>query len=366
VRRSILVFIAALSAVVCAQNPGEPTARMYVLSHIGDTEPRLQVRVDDARLSQPQFSPKHKFQFDYITAGYGRSSGAAEPYRLKFRVFSQYKKATNDLAQQATITLCRLWDLNSRKLQIDHSEQHDGIVDVYLCFGGKPGGEQLFDSEERNGIVRNVNTVYVYDVSNLNDPLETLREIAHEYGHASLPGVGNYREPEAWANGHLGERLFLRWLHQALTSKRLGTLDTCGADEPSLAAYLSKNVKPLVDKVLTSGPVDALIDGKSSDAMNHYLGLMLLAESVLPAKTFAMALKTNDDSNCRGALDAMARSVGDLSKWQIDAANYVGTRIWLPIGNGTVVGGTVLARKLGWAKVDVQSKNITIAPVKRK
>lgn len=364
-RRLLLLLVALATTLAQPQVGGEPSARLYMLSHVGDTDGRLQVRVDDNRMKQPQFSPKNKFQFDYITAGYGRVSGSPEPYRLKFRVFSQYKKAKDDLAQMATVTLCRLWDFNAQRLKIDHSEQHDGMVDVYLCYGGKAGGEQLFDSEERLGIVHNVNTIYVYDVSNLTDPLETVREIAHEYGHASLPGVGNYQEPESWANGHLGERLFLSWLHRAIVNKRLGPNDACGADEASLAAYLAKNVKPLVDKVLTTGPVDSLIDGRSSDAMNHYLGLMLAAEELVPIRAFSIAIKTNETSTCRGAVNALNESLNDLGKWQINSAAYLGTKVWLPVGSGAIEGGKILARKLGWAKVEVKSATLSVTPPKK-
>ena len=41
---------------------------------------------------------------------------------------------------------------------------------------------------------------------------EACRELAHEYGHAVLPAIGGFKSPEDWANGYLGERLFLRWL----------------------------------------------------------------------------------------------------------------------------------------------------------
>ena len=38
-------------------------------------------------------------------------------------------------------------------------------------------------------------------------------KIAHEYSHLALPPLGgDYKEPEAWANGYLGERLLVRWV----------------------------------------------------------------------------------------------------------------------------------------------------------
>ena len=46
------------------------------------------------------------------------------------------------------------------------------------------------------------------------EPLELLRQVAHEFGHLFLPGIGPLTDPEEWGNGFL-EMLILRWLASA-------------------------------------------------------------------------------------------------------------------------------------------------------
>src|SRR5205807_841719 len=98
-----------------------------------------------------------------------------------------------------------------------------GIVDVYLCWGGTPGGEQRFDIEKVGKPPRqiDVNTIYIYDLASFKDPVEMAREVAHEYGHAVLPPVGGFGEPEDWGNGDAGERVFMRWLSEEMPAGRM-------------------------------------------------------------------------------------------------------------------------------------------------
>jgi hypothetical protein len=76
----------------------------------------------------------------------------------------------------------------------------DGVMNVWLAEKGQAGGETFGEH------------IYLYDVSTHRSETEWVREVAHEYGHSTLPIVGGYAQPEYAANGRLGERLYLRWL----------------------------------------------------------------------------------------------------------------------------------------------------------
>lgn len=55
--------------------------------------------------------------------------------------------------------------------------------------------------------------LYLYAAGVACPPGEWLRELAHEYGHIALPGIGGFtRTDDPWADGELGELLFIKWL----------------------------------------------------------------------------------------------------------------------------------------------------------
>ncbi len=75
------------------------------------------------------------------------------------------------------------------------------LVDVWLGTRGRPGARAVGGS------------VYLYSVGTPRAPAEWVRQVAHEYGHVALPGIGGFTETDdPWADGHLGELLFPKWL----------------------------------------------------------------------------------------------------------------------------------------------------------
>jgi len=213
----------------------------------------------------------------------------------RFRVFEQQKRENGDLAEQVARMALRLWDLSFQRLRRDHNPVTNfGIVDFYLCFGGKAGGEQLMDVDPQEkspeGGSKKVNTIYIYAIQTFTDPVEMAREVAHEYGHATLPPVGGFKEPEDWANGYLGERLFLKWIRDLMVTKAYGPFDAMGADLPSLDAWVKKKVDPLAESAGKAGPANPLLAKEGPKAMDAYLGLALYAEATLPAKVFGRSL----------------------------------------------------------------------------
>ena len=308
------------------------------------------------RLATPKLSPKafngKKWEFDWVTSGYGKDPESGE-MSLRFRVFSQERKPGNDPAQMAAVMDARMWELLNHKYKIDHPEMGHGLklVDEYLCWGGTAGGEQTLGEDVEAGQVRRVNTVYIYDIASFKDPVEMAREVAHEYGHAVLPAVGGFKSPEDWANGYLGERLFLRWLRDSYEAGRLDSAATMGASFQALDGWVKKNVDPLVVEAAAHAPSPSLLGSQGQKAMNAYMGLVLYADSVLPNQAVARSFKLTGSTSARDYPQALVDACDGASYTvSIPPALYA-KPLWLPLGKSTVKGGKILARSGSWAKV---------------
>lgn len=327
---------------------------------------RLQYFVPSARLEPAKTSPKLfkvgeqdvPFEFPFQVAGYGRINPEKETtYRLRFQIFSQDRKTQEELSPLAARMLLRIWDLNVRKLKIDHAPQYNSqVVDFYLCWGGTPGGEQRFDVQ-RDPVTKKdvpVNTIYIYDLPSFKDPIEMAREIAHEYGHATLAPIAGFRTPEEWGSGYLGEKLYLRWLRDELEAKRIEPVDVMNADLGKLNAWVKKNVDPIVQLAAEKGPRPSLLEGFGPNAMDACNGLILYMEELLPANVFAQSLKNLGGSikatDYLPALkDAMlgrpATALNIPNKWKNIA-------IWVPMNSQQQIqNGTIVRREGDWALI---------------
>lgn len=310
-------------------------------------------RLDPPKLSPKKFDGK-PWEFDWVTTGYGKPPGA-EAMEARFRVFSQERKplAYDDRALEVATMQVRMWQLLNRKYKIDHPflARELRMIDTYLCWGGVAGGEQMTTQDVEAGQVRKASTIYIYDIASFKDPVEMAREVAHEYGHAVLPAVGGFKQPEDWANGYLGEKLFLRWLRDVYSSGEIEQHAVMGATYQGLDAWVKKNVDPLIRAGATKGP------SVRAGVMSDYLGLALYADQILPQEIAAKALK-------------MANSAPEYAADLVDAVSGVsytvrvgplgGKAIWLPTGKGKVQGAKVLSQKNGWTKVQVGSQAIVV------
>ncbi len=320
----------------------------------GDNDALLLVKSD--RLEAPKMSPRKfdgkKWQFDWVTSGYGKDPLSGE-LMLRFRVFSQERKPQNDPAQMAGIMDLRMWQLLNHKLKIDHAEMGHGLKDVdeYLCWGGAAGGEQTLGEDIEAGQVRRVNTIYIYDIASFKDPMEMAREVAHEYGHAVLPAVGGFETPEDWANGFLGERLFLRWLRDTYESGRIDSAATMGASFQSLDAWVKKNVDPLMVDASSHAPNRGLLGGKGQKAMNAYMGLVLYADSLLPNQVLARSLKLTGSMSAKDYPQALVDACAGASYTVNVPSNLYRKKLWLPLGRSSVRRGKIVARSGSWAEV---------------
>lgn len=322
----------------------------------GEREPRFQIQAGIDRLSPPKKSPKQKWEFEYSTGAYGKQDSNPEvPLGLKFRVFAQMRKERDDPAPKVARLLLRLWDYAYRVIATDHSTYYNnGIIDVYLCFGGEAGGEQLYDEEIENGFVKRVNTIYIYRMPSFIDPLEMAREVSHEYGHAILPPIGGFKQPEDWANGYLGERIFMRRLRDDLAAKRLTEADTMGATLPQLNAFVATKVDPLWLSVARNGIRGDLLASTGQKAMDAYLGTALYAQSVLPPAAFARSLRLTGSWKAADYPAAIVAATAERPSIDLRVPSQLAKApFWIPLPSGSrvVSGATVQKRSGDWAVV---------------
>ena len=274
-------------------------------------------------------------------------------FDLRFRVFSQERKPEKDVAASVAIMDLRMWEMLFHKYNIDHPEMGHGLklIDEYLCWGGVAGGEQTLGQDFEAGQVRRANTIYIYDIASFKDPIEMAREVAHEYGHAVLPAIGGFKTPEDWANGYLGERLFLRWLRDAYESGHIDSAATMDASFQSLDAWVKKNADPLVLNAAARAPNLSLLGGTGQKSMNAYIGPVLLRRFHPPKPSRRPLLQTNRLQLRPG----LSRRIGEACEGAsytvaIPPLLYEKT-LWLPLGKSSVKGGKVLAKSGPWAKV---------------
>ncbi len=357
-------MISLALVLLLAQEPEQAKAMMQYLPNPAGKEPLGVLRKAMQPLDPPKSAPKvftlasgrtTRFQFPWLTSGFARPTEEGD-YNLKFRVYSQERKAeeTFDLGTQVARMSVRMWNLLNDRFKFDHPPINNvGSVDIYLCWGGQAGGEQLI-GDERNGqgdLIK-VNTIYIYDITSFSEPVEMAREVAHEYGHAVLPAVGGFESPEDWANGYLGERMFLRWIRDEMVAKRLTPQDAMGASFEDLDFWVKSNVDALVESVLKSGPDNSKLAAKGQGAMDHYMGLILSFESVYPTRAAGRAMKLNGSNKASGVPDAIVAAAGELAEATLKIpSSLAGRPMWIPLGKGTIANAKVLARNGGWAQI---------------
>jgi hypothetical protein len=333
----------------------------------------VQQRLD--RLEPAQVAPKifgeQRWEFDWVTWGFG-GLGEKDVKALRLRVFSQERKGENDKAPMVARMAMQIWDRCFHRFKLDHvRELNHGIVDFYLCFGGEAGGEQLLGEEIMPNQTQpvKVNTIYIYKMQSFTDPIEMAREVAHEYGHAILPPIGGFKQPEVWASGYLGEKIFLKWIRDGMISKQLGPEDAMGASLPGLNSWIAANVDKPVTAAATQFPESRLIN-ESRGGMDAFTGLAMYVEALCPPSVFLRALQYTRDAHFAKTdvtpptdfAEKVVLACSEVENLTFSVPIQLMTKkpIWIPLGKGTLSGATVISRREGWAQVVPLMQNIVV------
>ncbi|MBL8048240.1 MAG: hypothetical protein JNJ45_06115 [Chthonomonas sp.] len=352
-----LALLFALTPLVAAAQPFPTDQNQKVRVQFLNRD-SLMINFGEQPMPEIKVGPKTGYKYPYLAACYGSYKGQPQ-YNLKFRIYSEDPFVAGSKGEQIARYLILLWNLNVLELQLDHAERYSGIVDVYLTNKGKAGGEQFFGTEDFPGGTRNVNVMYVYDYKDLGSNLELMRVLSHEYGHAALPPFGGFKAPEQWANGHMGERLYMHWMLGNRLANNIGDNDLLGVPLPELGSYLRNNVGKFVQRIMDRGLDMKVLAGTSAESMNEFLGLMLTAEGLLPRSTFVNSFLFAPKRTAMGYLEGLKQAINETSGWQFNLASRQGKATWIPTGKATVKGAKVLERMNIFTKVIPQQQIVT-------
>lgn len=351
-------------------DPNQPVRR-YVgadLTSLEDGRKSLQIYHLMDPLEQVKQSPKHEWEFQFATSGLFMRPNT-DQHTLRIRIFSQTRKENpgDDVALHMIRTMLRMYDMNYHRFGIEHPASYLNKVDVYLCFAGDAGGEQIFgwdpfETDQENRPTR-ANNIYIYQIQSYTDPLEMLREIAHEYGHATMPLVGGYSKPESWASGDAGERIYLRWFRDLLASGKGQPLDTLGATKERLDAYVNIKVVPMVQEFAKFGPQLDRLKKLDEDGYNAYVALNTYAVATMPAPVVGRAFRLMGGAKATATdlLNHLAGAAAENKTLAITIPPEIaGKTMWVPLNKGKLTGGKVLGNRGVWAKVQPTAKTMTI------
>lgn len=345
---------------------GEPLAFPESTQHrVVDTRvagERLIVRTAMKEVPHPISDPTDpKTVYPFLSTGYARRADATAGMQatLRFEVYAEHQEDLS-YADRVCLFLLRLWDMLSSRLDMDHPLQYRRTVSVFLKREGKPGGEQQITvGPDETGRPIKRNTIHIYDIASLTDPLQMCRELAHEYGHAVLPAIGGFREPEEWINGLMGERLFLRWLLEDMEAGRIPPAEAFDLQPEALKAWLVPRADRLSADVLAKG-LAATSDLRDAD---KFLGFVLAVESVYGGKLLGRGLMLANGNEPEDALRGITRAISERDELTLSVPKVAGGKpFWalLPGSDWVLAGGKLLeAREGGWVRLEPTADGIT-------
>lgn len=337
---------------------------MFLISFLllgegGQGSPALLLGKPEGPLSTPRLCPKYRWEYPFrIQVHELLGAGISE---LRFEIFCQSARRLVD-AESVARALGKLYELLKGRLRTEHPRSYHQRVVVYLAEGGSAGGEQgIFQGQDEGGNLILQNAVYIYHLESFTNSLEKLREVAHEYGHAVLPPVGGFEKPESWANGFLGETLFLYWALQELREGRWKPEEVFGVELSAITVWVSKNVTPLADAVWLRGVDATTLSGKGEQALKEYLGLVLYIAEAFP-EALPRALKLGGGTLALDILNGFFLALEERPDWRVLVPErHQRTPLWLPLPQrGQWLGGGILRRSGKWVQIQPRSAQLTL------
>ncbi|HWD41075.1 MAG TPA: hypothetical protein VG944_19660 [Fimbriimonas sp.] len=387
----MILALALGFAQAATQDPGTLEKAIRLMNPVSKTSSSFLLDLFASPRDNPKLSPKgfgdppKQGVFPWLVKGFGLSGGYAVE---RTRVYCQQQADENTAIAVGRMQM-RLWEYLSNTLGMDHPDDfYHGVLFTYLCQGGKPGGEEIAGNDLQvdgdrvetfavneqgmplarravggGGEIGKALTVYIYDIGTFSKPMEMAREVAHEYGHAALPGVGGYSEPEYWANGYLGEKLFLKHAAEAMTRGDLIPDDVMGVTLPQIKSWLKTNVDPLVEDAAVHGPFDPRLRDTSTVGMGYYIGLALYMDTVLPEKVFSRSMQVMGSIDAKDYPDAIVLAATEPAKYTLRVPAYLsGKTIWFPLASSKLFGAAVLKKKGDWALIRPGTGPVTVVP----
>lgn len=323
---------------------------------------RFKIQIRQGELVPPKKAPRKDWEYRFLSAGYAQLEPEVEQHELRFRIYGQVRE-NPDLGPLVGRHLLKLWEINFDELRIDHADAYGRVVDVYLSNEGKAGGEQMFavDHPLPDGRRPKVNAIFIYQLETFTNFVEMARELSHEYGHATLPAVGGFKQPENWANGELGERLYLRRLRKGAEAQRYEQVDMMGATVPDLKKYEQTKIDPLIDRVALGGPEATPFQAMNQQSMEYYLAMTLWAEDLFPDATFRRMILLGGATPKEAAVTLVDEAQQYEGPLEVPE-RFKGRSIWIPVGNASLSGAKPLATRQGWVRVAYTGQKLAVKP----
>ena len=219
----------------------------------------------------------------HVYAASPSRTGDSEPvYRRRFLVCAPDQDALPFTKQVARLLLLLYGERHDR-IRDDHPENLP-TVNVWLTDRVEPGLSPDTGGEQFQ------NQIYLYNIHRERSEIEWAREIAHEYGHYALPGIAGFKAPEEWANGVLGERLFLKWIRDDVKGGRLKSEDLPFVNSGLLDEFYAHSVWPLIRRIMANGTDGQLITNMSEKGMDYYTGLAMYIDTLYGTPTLVNAM----------------------------------------------------------------------------
>ena len=246
------VFLAALSAV-------SQSARADGANGAGDntnnTAPAPSVSVKDARFG---------WNFPY-------SVTLTKPDGKPRLIVHYQTQGDAPIAEQTARLFARVMRLHQQHFGMETAFFHDAdYADVWLA-------AQRPETANDGGETRQ-NQLYVFGIHDTRrTKLEWVRTLVHEWGHLTLPAARGYQEPENDASGYLGERLYMKWLHDEAQTVEGAANANDGTNPADLEKYYTRQIAPLMARFNRpeadgGGPNAPVLLQKNTRAMDGYIG----------------------------------------------------------------------------------------------
>ena len=178
-----------------------------------------------------------------------------------------------EVAQRALRATLGLYCLVKNELGFDPTGKWGDPIDVWVTSKGQPGARAQGRS------------IYLYAVQTERTPGEWLRELGHEYGHVSFPGIDGFKDTDdEWADGHLAELVFPKWLMAAGVPEWM----------PWSVEGWEAEARPERERLLLlargTPPTEALLKGTDEAAREYLVGMALAVEDERGPEALAKAL----------------------------------------------------------------------------